>query len=606
MGSSGSRLRSPLPLAAGLGLLALLPFGMASAQTPSKTETTAYTYTKDGSLLYVRTTVTEGHNQVAGDPTEIFFTWDNCTPQAGNPPTCALQPANGNLLGYGPSPGDESAWSAHYDALDRLSQVTNGQGHTAVYHYHPDELLKASLNAEAPRTDGLQHYYDQSHYPQVTNLYDRHTETLSSRHRRIRYLEDGRQQLLVRHRKDVDGVYDPIGQTMQPYRYDPYGAGGEGSAPRASMDRGGPLYSVNTNPFQYSDELRDPVSGADYLRARWYLPGHQMFVQRDPVRNLNRYGYAFGNPITNHDPSGGRPQRFGNFFKKLNPFEQGVLGALTLNIAPIIAGAELEGKKFWTGGGHAGAAVVTYSQLFVSVASIASFGGGVVASVWMGTRFSAYATEPVVFRGLVLGGGIPGFAQSGLQIARHPGTAFSAVENLLGGLVAGVGLEMFGGLAGRAVGDEIFERRVRAVSQEQVDSAWRELEDHVSHILAKGKNELNFARAAARFGRFGFGSTSDDGVVIVNNKLVSLEDHMPTNERTDDAIKFLRTKLAKTMGGKNHLSWVDQVSGAIRDYTNLSPDVAERVIREARVLQQAKARQIVDAIHRLEAERPHE
>ena len=293
-----------------LGLLALLPLGMASAQTPSKTETTAYTYTNDGSLLHVRTTVTEGHNQLAGDPTETYFTWDNCTPQAGNPPTCALQPANGNLLGYGPSPGDESAWSAHYDALDRLSQVTNGQGHTAVYHYHPDELLKASLNAEAPRTDGLQHYYDQSHYPQVTNLYDRHTETLSSRHRRIRYLEDGRQQLLVRHRKDVDGVYDPIGQTMQPYRYDPYGAGGEGSAPRASMDRGGPLYSVNTNPFQYSDELRDPVSGADYLRARWYLPGHQTFVQRDPVRNLNRYGYANGNPIRNHDPGGTSAKQF--------------------------------------------------------------------------------------------------------------------------------------------------------------------------------------------------------------------------------------------------------------------------------------------------------
>ena len=59
---------------------------------------------------------------------------------------------------------------------------------------------------------------------------------------------------------------------MRAYRYDPYGAGGEGSAPMASMGGTGPLYSVETNPFQYSAELRDPVSGADYLRARWYLP----------------------------------------------------------------------------------------------------------------------------------------------------------------------------------------------------------------------------------------------------------------------------------------------------------------------------------------------
>ena len=95
MRAFGSCLRSSsLLLVVGLGLLALLPLGMASAQTPSKTETTAYTYTKDSSLLHVRTTVTE--NGVTGDSTETYFTWDNCTPQAGSPPTCVPQPANGN------------------------------------------------------------------------------------------------------------------------------------------------------------------------------------------------------------------------------------------------------------------------------------------------------------------------------------------------------------------------------------------------------------------------------------------------------------------------------------------------------------------------------
>ena len=128
---------------------------------------------------------------------------------------------------------------------------------------------------------------------------------------------------MVRHRKDVDGVYDPSHATMNAYRYDPYGADDEVTAPITGT---GPLYSLETNPFQYSAELRDPVSGADYLRARWYLPGHQTFLQRDPVPNLNRYGYANGNPIMNHDPSGKKPAKFVRSFVSgmlsgiLNPF----------------------------------------------------------------------------------------------------------------------------------------------------------------------------------------------------------------------------------------------------------------------------------------------
>ena len=287
----------------GASLIVLAVFAL-QGRAEADTTATVYTYNADGALTSI-TETTEGRS---GSKT-TYFTWDNFEADPSSPSTGTVTAANGNLISMGTVPGDDSLSSWRYDNLDRLVRATNHPDDTAaLYEYHPDELLAASLNAKAPSSDGLQHYYDQARYPQVANLYDRHTGELSSRHHRIRYLEDGTEQMLVRHRKDVDGVYTLGDQTMSGYAYDPYGASLEpeltGSPPA------GPLYSVRNNPYRYSNELRDPVSGADYLRARWYLPGHQTFLQRDPAPNLNRYGYANGNPISNYDPSGRNAKAF--------------------------------------------------------------------------------------------------------------------------------------------------------------------------------------------------------------------------------------------------------------------------------------------------------
>ena len=69
------------------------------------------------------------------------------------PSTGTVPAAKGNLVGYGPSPGDGSGWSGRYDLLDRLVRVTNPQRQRAQYAYHPDELLSVSLNADRPSTD---------------------------------------------------------------------------------------------------------------------------------------------------------------------------------------------------------------------------------------------------------------------------------------------------------------------------------------------------------------------------------------------------------------------------------------------------------------------
>ena len=130
------------------------------------TTTTVYTYNADGAVTSIAET-TEGTSRSR----TTYFTWDNFDAATGTPIA-----ANGNLIGIGARKGGDSIQSLGYDNLDRLVRVTNPQDDTAgIYGYHPDELLAASLNAKPPSSDGLQHYYDESRYPQVTNLYDRHT-----------------------------------------------------------------------------------------------------------------------------------------------------------------------------------------------------------------------------------------------------------------------------------------------------------------------------------------------------------------------------------------------------------------------------------------------
>ena len=399
----------------------------------AETTTTVYTYNRDGAL----TSITETSD---GSSKTTYFGWDNFDAAMGTGTA-----GNGNLIGIGTMEGDDSIQSLAYDNLDRLVRVTkhpnDPDATAAVYEYYPDELLAASLNANNPFGDGLQHYYDQSRYPQITNLYDRHTGELSSRHRQIRYLEDGTEQMLVRHRKDVDGVYNLTGQTMSGYAYDPYGASLEQELTGTPPAR--PLYSVRDNPYKYTHEFEDAVSGAYYLRARWYLPGHQTFLQRDPVPNLNRYGYANGNPVMNYDPSGrsAEPSNAGRFFKGLGDQYVGTFTSV-LGIVPLVKSFENHAEAWKR---HPLAEAFGAVQVLGLVAGVASgFGGGLVKSfLWKTQGFLV---------GLAQAGQV---ASSSIQQA-HKGASLSQIAwgqagGFLGGFVGGYVVSGIASVGGRTL-----------------------------------------------------------------------------------------------------------------------------------------------------------
>ena len=122
---------------------------------------------------------------------------------------------------------------------------------------------------------------------------------------RVRTVGDGAEQVRLRPRKDVAGTYDAGSETVAAYRYDAYGAQ---SAPASAQ------YDIHANPVQYAGEYRDALWGGSYLRARWYAPELPLFLSRDPVAHLGRYGYAGGNPVMRVDPSGRSWKSFENSF----------------------------------------------------------------------------------------------------------------------------------------------------------------------------------------------------------------------------------------------------------------------------------------------------
>jgi RHS repeat-associated protein len=63
----------------------------------------------------------------------------------------------------------------------------------------------------------------------------------------------------------------------------------------------------NGNPYQFTGRENDGT-GVYFNRARYYSPNFQRFVSQDPIgflgRQVNLYGYAYGNPVSVIDSFG--------------------------------------------------------------------------------------------------------------------------------------------------------------------------------------------------------------------------------------------------------------------------------------------------------------
>jgi len=293
----------------------------------ARTITTKYRYNADGAL----TAITKDAGE--SSETTTYVTWDDFVPNANDPTTGTARVGNGTLVSIGDAPG--AAPQFQFDARQRLVGYTNGSVAESF-----DYRANGTLASSADGGDARQFYFDNSRYAEITNIHESGQDLWSAYLDRARYLSDGTEQVLLKPRKDVACRYDAHGQTLQSYAYDAYGAQSKVS-PQSS-------YDLHDNPMQYDGEYRDPLWGGYYLRARWYDPDLPIFVSRDPLAHLNRYGYAGGNPVMHTDPSG---MGFFGAIRAANTFlNKGVGGHFArFFLAPVMTPLQILAypKAFW-------------------------------------------------------------------------------------------------------------------------------------------------------------------------------------------------------------------------------------------------------------------
>jgi len=219
----------------------------------------------------------------------------------------------------------ETKTTMEYDAQGRMSEInietyTNGvKSETVTQEYIYDsggikirQVEKIDANADGvidgeSVTNYLNEFLNHTGYAQVLeerlveNGQEVKVTTYTIGHDVLAQFDslNGYLALLADGHGSTRVVADINGKIVQQYNYDAYGNA-----------HGFDTKDALTN-LLYSGEQFNPVSGLQYLRARWYSPQSGRFNRLDPYAgdrrsplSFHKYAYAHMNPIMGIDPSG--------------------------------------------------------------------------------------------------------------------------------------------------------------------------------------------------------------------------------------------------------------------------------------------------------------
>lgn len=266
-----------------------------------------YTYDATGNRL-TQTGLLTGINNKALSTEVIDYTYDGADRllQAGN--TTFTNDANGNRLTEA-TPGDRSIGYA-YDAANRLMGVVQDAQAVAYAYDGGGNKVEQTISAGSGSTETFRFLNDVATPLPVVLKQDRSEEGRLKDTTHYLYGLALVSEELARpghHPQDFfyhsDGLgstialTDRAGRTQADYQYDAWGnlEDSHGDVP---------------NRFLFTGEEQDPETGLYYLRARWHDPKVGRFLTEDPFgiaqlpQSVQRYVYAFNNPVNLIDPLG--------------------------------------------------------------------------------------------------------------------------------------------------------------------------------------------------------------------------------------------------------------------------------------------------------------
>jgi RHS repeat-associated protein len=240
--------------------------------------------------------------------------------------------ANGNLLNDG-----VNAYT--YDSFNRLSSV-NG---TTTYTYNGlgDRLTQNGVHYTLDLNAGLTQVLDDG-----TNVY---TYGLG----RISQTDTSTEYFLGDALGSVRQLANAYGEVTLTKHYDPYGNN---------------LQSLGTaqTDYGFTGETTD-ANGLIYLRARYYASNTGRFLSRDtwagnhstPI-SLNKWVYAYSNPINNVDPSGNSPETTSQILGQTLP--QGNSSSSGVNILALVTCAPTTSSTQYDLTGYLAEALTKHGQ----------------------------------------------------------------------------------------------------------------------------------------------------------------------------------------------------------------------------------------------------
>jgi RHS repeat-associated protein len=227
----------------------------------------------------------------------------------------------GNLTQKAKTEGGQTHTTNYiYDARNQLKQVQMGGSTIGAFLYdanglrvHKTETLTDANTQIASTTQQRYHY-------QGLNVIGSFDEQNTSQYR---YYHDGN-QILARINESAFTDINVESNAVQTYHQDALGSTAvisnrDGSlTARYQYDAFGNVQTEtgesDSNDFTYTGHERDQATGLIYAKARYYDPQLGLFLSRDPFEgydntplSLQRYLYAYQNPMKYVDPDGRNP-----------------------------------------------------------------------------------------------------------------------------------------------------------------------------------------------------------------------------------------------------------------------------------------------------------